>query len=91
MAAAANALLAAVASNAFTADASVDVVTVADDRVTAATVSTTPTEVVGVDEAVVSDLVAALTVAECIESDPVLAGDVVCSVSDAGVAGGVLG
>ena len=50
-------------------------------RVTVATTSTVPAEV---------GAVVALTVAETLESDPVLAGvDVVCSISGAEVAGGV--
>jgi hypothetical protein len=57
-------------------------VTDADGFVTVATTSTTPAEV---------GAVVALTVAETAESDPVLAEvDVVCSVSGAGVTGGVL-
>jgi hypothetical protein len=57
-------------------------VTVADGCATVATTSTTPTE---------DGVVGTLTVAECAELDSVLAGvDVVCSVSGAGVAGGVL-
>jgi hypothetical protein len=81
-----SALLAVLATNAFVVGTALDSVTVADDRVTVATASTTPTEVVGDD-----GVVAALTVAECAEFDSALGGvDVGCWVSDAGVDGGVL-
>jgi hypothetical protein len=75
-------LAAAVASNVFAAGAAVESVTVADGWVA-------PTEVAGVDEVVLSDVVAALTVTECFEFGSVLAGvDVGSGVE---VAGGVLG
>jgi hypothetical protein len=62
--------------------AALDSVTVADGSASVASASTTPTAV---------GVVAALTVAECVEFDSGLAGvDGNCSVSGAGVAGGVL-
>jgi hypothetical protein len=86
-----SALLAVLETNEFVSG-TVDFVTVADDCVTVAAASTPPTEVVGFDEAVDDDVVAALTAAECVESDVVLAGvDVGGWVSGSDVDGGVLG
>jgi hypothetical protein len=78
-----SALLAVLTVNACAVGAALDSVTVVDDFATVAPTSATPTE---------GGVVVALTVAECVEFDLGLAGvDVVCSVSGAGVAGGVLG
>jgi hypothetical protein len=78
-----SALLAVLTVNACAVGTALDTVAVADASATGAPASTTPTEV---------GVVAALTVAGCVEFDPVSAVvDVVCSVSGAGVAGGVLG
>jgi hypothetical protein len=78
-----SALLAALTVNACAVGTALDSVTVADGCATVTTTSTTPTEV---------GVVVALTVAECVEIDSVLAGvDVVRSVSGAGVTGGALG
>lgn len=91
-AAVASSLLAVRATNAVVVGSALDSVPVADECVTAATASFTPTEAVGVDEAVVVDggAVAESTVVECVEFDSVLAGVDVGWVSDAEVAGGVL-
>jgi hypothetical protein len=71
-----SALLAVLTVNACAVGTALDSVTDADGFATVATTSTTPTEV---------GAVVALTVAEYVESDPVLAGvNVVCSVSAAG-------
>jgi len=88
----ASALLAVRATNAVVVGSALGSVTVAADCVKVETTSTTPTEVVGVDEALVVDdgAVAASTVVECVEFDPVLEGVDVCWVADAEVAGGVL-
>jgi len=69
--------------NACAVGTALDLVVVADGCATVATTFAAPMEVVGDDGAVAS-----LTVAGCVELDPVLA-EVVCS--GAGVAGGVLG
>jgi hypothetical protein len=77
-----SALLAVLVVNACAVGTARDSVSVADGCAAVATTLTAPTEVAGV---------VALTVAECVEFDSVLAGvDVGCSVSGAGVAGGVL-
>ena len=99
----AGALRAAPATNAFAVGTTLDAVTVADDGVAVATGYTTATEVAGVDEAVVDDVlvadgvaVAASTVTGCVEFDSVSARvDAGRCVSAAGVtgaetAGGVL-
>ena len=77
-----SALLAVFTVNACAVGAALDSVTDADGFATVETTSATPAEV---------GAVAALTVADSVESDPVLAGDVVCSASGVVVAGGVLG
>jgi hypothetical protein len=77
-----SALRAVLTVNACAVGTSLDSVTVADGCATVASASTTPTGV---------GVVVALTVATCVEFDSGLAEvDVVCSVSGAGVAGGVL-
>jgi hypothetical protein len=82
-----SALLLVLTVNACAVGTAVDLVTVADGCATVATIFAAPVAVVGDDGAV-----AALTVAEWVEFDPVLAGvDVVGSDSGAGVGGGVLG
>ena len=74
--------LAVLVLNACAVGAALDSVTLVDGFATIPWTSTTPTEV---------GVVAALTVAECVEFDSVLAGvDAGCSVSGAGVAGGVI-
>ncbi|MFL6081767.1 MAG: hypothetical protein ACJ74F_00870 [Mycobacterium sp.] len=74
--------LAVLVLNACAVGPALDSVTLADGFARIPWTSTTPTEV---------GVVAALTVAECVEFDSVLAGvDAGCSVSGAGVAGGVI-
>jgi hypothetical protein len=73
--------------NACAVGTALDLVVVADSCATVATTFAAPVAVVGDDGVVV-----ALTAAECVEFDSVLAGvGVGSSVSGAGVAGGVLG
>jgi hypothetical protein len=83
--------LAALAVNACAVVTALDWVTVVDGCATVASAFTTP-EVAGVVDAVDGDDgVVALTAAECVEFDSGSAGvDAACSVSGAGVAGGVL-
>jgi len=78
--------LAVVATNAFAVVTALDVVAVAGGGVTLVTTFRAPTEVVGDD-----GVVTAFSVAECVEFESDSTGvDVGCSVSGAGVAGGVL-
>jgi hypothetical protein len=78
-----SALLAVLTVNACAVGAALGSMTVVDCFAAVVPTSTPPTGV---------GVVVALTVAECVEFDLGLAGvDVVCSVSGAGVAGGVLG
>jgi hypothetical protein len=88
----ASALLAVLTVNARVVATTFASVTVADGCLTVSTtVTTADLRVAGVDRAEISDVVAALTMAECVEFEPVLAGlDVVCSVCGAEVTGGVL-
>jgi len=88
----ASALFAILTVNARVVVATLASVTVADGCLTVSTTFTTADlRVAGVDEAEISDVVAALTMAKCVEFEPVLAGvDDGCSVCGAEVTGGVL-